>query len=80
MRQAGGPQGVSAKCGVSYGGIDPGFRYQGRVDRNETARGLIKWAVDHYAQGAWNEPCGSDPPLDLTLGNRVTVEHLSFGS
>jgi hypothetical protein len=51
---------------------------QNRVDRNETARGLIKWAVDHYAQGAWNEPCDRDPPLALSPGVQITVEHLRF--
>ena len=38
-----------------------------KVDANEDARRLIKWAVDHFAQGAWKEVCDKEPPLLLAL-------------
>jgi hypothetical protein len=54
------------------------------VERNETARALIKWAVDHYAQSAWDAACDAvPPPLDKTIAALpfvVTVARLSLGN
>lgn len=52
------------------------------VEPNETARGLIKWAVDNFGEGAWNEPCDKEPPTFKVLRSSkrpvFTVERLSF--
>jgi hypothetical protein len=52
------------------------------VQPDEAARTMIKWAVDKFADEAWNEPCDVDPPLRLdqlfSLRTRITVERLAF--
>jgi hypothetical protein len=57
-----------------------------KVQPNEAARGLIKWAVDNFAQQAWQEACGAAPPSPVASSQfslpgafTVTVERLSFG-
>jgi len=56
------------------------------VDRNETARGLIKWAVDNFANNAWNAPCDPVPPLSNASKELaafpfvITVAKLSLGN
>ncbi len=54
------------------------------VEPNETARALIKWAVDNFAQRAWDESCDQEPPAPddrlAALPFVVTVERLSFGN
>ena len=54
------------------------------VEPNETARALIKWAVDNFAQRAWDKSCDQEPPAPddqlAALPFVVTVERLSFGN
>ena len=52
-----------------------------KVSPNERARGLIKWAVDHFAGKAWNEPCDEEPPSPVAPERAVpavTVDRISF--
>jgi Protein of unknown function (DUF1353) len=54
---------------------------QKRVEANQRARRLIKWAVDKYALTAWNEPCDAEPPSPdskaLTRPN-ITIDRIAF--
>lgn len=50
-----------------------------RVDANPRARSLIKWAVDHFARAAWNEPCDIEPQSELKgLAAPITVDRIEF--
>jgi uncharacterized protein DUF1353 len=51
-----------------------------KVSPNEPARRLIRWAVDHFAETAWNEPCDEEPPSALPEAAipEVTVGRVSF--
>lgn len=54
---------------------------QKKVQANQQARHLIKWAVDKFAQAAWNEPCDAEPPSpDSKAVTRpsVTIDRISF--
>lgn len=57
---------------------------RGTAEPNQRARELIKWAVDNYAQPAWNEPCDPQPKTELfkdaftALPGQVTVARFSF--
>jgi hypothetical protein len=56
---------------------------ENKVQPNDRTRALIKWAVDNFAQSAWNEPCGEAPPsaaMSLAPSTVVSVERLSFGN
>jgi hypothetical protein len=54
---------------------------QKKVQGNQQARRLIKWAVDKFAQTAWNEPCDDEPPSpDSKAQTRpyVTIDRIAF--
>jgi hypothetical protein len=56
-----------------------------KAHRNESARRSIKWAVDTFGAGAWNEPCADDLISAIEMVQRtirlrppVTIGRISF--